>query len=506
MTWGADIRKLSISATALLALGTLSFTVGALSQPVQGSDQSNAMVITSRDEVSAHELGYHYDLRGATRSSAFPGAASAAVQLELVVAPDGHVVSVEPVGGERDWYDRAVSVAGSWQYRPFERDGRAVYAKFVQHAGIFDPEVRPETRVPFPTISNWNSLQITLSRNIPNYVLEVRGDGTVIYQGGADAAVGGRHEAQIPQEAVRELFEAFRAADYFSTLDEYQITAWHFGIYRTSIAFDGHRKSVLNHLGIGAGIPTSVAELENTIDRLTGSRKWTHLTAETIPSLVSEGYFTKAERDTSILATMILADASPQIVRELIALGAPLNSRQPYGDSRYGTPLSAAAGKGKVEIVEILLAAGAGRSDRTQLGMALFSAAEADSAELVKTFLGLGADPNYLSSSGDLFTPLMLAALDGSVDSVAALIAAGANVNAKDSEGTGVLSYAVMRADRQDLKPSMDYVGTVRLLLEAGADPNACDDNAGSTPLMESMHPSVTKLLIDHGADPNKSC
>ena len=502
MTWGTDIRTICVRTAALVVLGIFSLIAGALSQPLPGSDASNPVVIEKQQEIIGHRLSYHYELRDATRFGGVAGGGYPGVRLEIVVAPDGRVVSAEPVDGERDWYDRAVSVARAWQYRPFDRDGRGVYAKIVEYAAIHAPEVRPEKPVSFPTIRNWNSLRITLTRNIPQYTVEVRGDGTVIYQGGGGAAVGGRHQTKIPQDAVRSLFEAFRAADYFSTLDNYVVTAWHFGDYATSIAFDGRRKSVRNLIGVDLGLPTSVAELENAIDRVVGSRKWTHITPETIPTLVSENYFKKRERDTSILATMILAGASPEIVRELIGLGASLNSR--IDDTVYGTPLSAAAGRGNVEIVQILLAAGAGRNDRAQLSMALFTAAEACSVELVRTFLRLGANPNYTNRTED-WTPLILAASKGSPDATAALIAAGARVDAEDDTGATALALAAGNADRDDPKMAMAYEDTVRLLLEAGANPIACDDE-GSTPFHGSRNPVVTKMLFDRGARQHHNC
>src|SRR5262249_20375483 len=160
--------------------------------------------------------------------------------------------------------------------------------------------------------------------------------------------------------------------------------------------------------------------------------KWITITSLTIPSLVSDGYFKSRERDTSIIATMIQAGATQDSVRELIRLGATLNSRDPFA----GAPLAAAARKGDREMLDGLLAAGAGRNDRAQMSMALFAAAENGSPDLVKIFLRLGANPNYVSRSDGGFTPLMSAALKGSAEAVAALIDAGANVGAKEETGT----------------------------------------------------------------------
>ena len=69
-------------------------------------------------------------------------------------------------------------------------------------------------------------------------------------------------------------------------------------------------------------------------------------------------------------------------------------------------------------------------------------------------------------------TALHFAADRGSIDCLCLLIAAGANVNAADSDGIGVLQTA--------LSAGLD-VESVRLLLEGGANPDACDVD-GDTP------------------------
>lgn len=68
-------------------------------------------------------------------------------------------------------------------------------------------------------------------------------------------------------------------------------------------------------------------------------------------------------------------------------------------------------------------------------------------------------------------TALHYAADRGSPDCLKILVEAGANVNAVDRDGIGVLQTA--------LCAGLD-VESVRLLLEAGADPDACDDDGDS--------------------------
>ena len=71
-------------------------------------------------------------------------------------------------------------------------------------------------------------------------------------------------------------------------------------------------------------------------------------------------------------------------------------------------------------------------------------------------------------------TALHFAADKGSVDCIKLLIEAGANINAIDCDGIGILQTA--------LCADLDFK-VVRILLEAGADPDACDTD-GDSPRM----------------------
>ena len=92
-------------------------------------------------------------------------------------------------------------------------------------------------------------------------------------------------------------------------------------------------------------------------------------------------------------------------------------------------------------------------------------------------------------------TPLMIAALGNARKAVEALIARGADVNAKNDIGETPLFYAAQRNSHDAAK----------LLIERGADVNAKDKHGG-TPLHEaafSNYLDVAKLLIDRGAAVN---
>jgi ankyrin repeat protein len=85
-----------------------------------------------------------------------------------------------------------------------------------------------------------------------------------------------------------------------------------------------------------------------------------------------------------------------------------------------------------------------------------------------------------------------LAALNGDKDTLALLLAAGAEPDKRDAYGWSPLLYAVQRGDSE----------TVALLLRAGADPNRADTLSVS-PFKHAVYlkrKEVARLLVDGGA------
>jgi ankyrin repeat protein len=121
---------------------------------------------------------------------------------------------------------------------------------------------------------------------------------------------------------------------------------------------------------------------------------------------------------------------------------------------------------------------------------ALYTAIRANDLAVLDTLLKDPAAVNVRDAEGA--TPLMYAAAVGSIDAMNRLLAAGADVNARNALGSSALTWAT-----KDL-------AKVRLLLDHGADVNVTSI-PGRTPLLvATMHnPSaeVVKLLITRGAD-----
>jgi len=133
--------------------------------------------------------------------------------------------------------------------------------------------------VPFPEIRDWNSLHITLVRSAcfgtcPIYSVDISGDGTVSYDGLDCVSQKGQHTGHVSRDVVENLVTRFRYARYFSLRDRFAAQITDAPSYRTSIRFDDRAKSVLDYMGLSAGMPASVRDLEIAIDKAAGTDKW----------------------------------------------------------------------------------------------------------------------------------------------------------------------------------------------------------------------------------------
>ncbi len=161
---------------------------------------------------------------------------------------------------------------------------------------------------------------------------------------------------------------------------------------------------------------------------------------------------------------------------------------------------------------------------------ALLFAARQGSFDAAKALAESGADLNQGDPDG--ITPMILAILNGHYDLAAMLMEKGADVNVADKGGRTPLYAAVdMHTfewifSRPVPRPSgsLDSVAMTKLLLEHGANPNArltrrpfpvqhdytANPNlgAGATPFLKAASTSdltLMKMLLEHGADPNLS-
>jgi hypothetical protein len=178
-------------------------------------------------------------------------------------------------------------------------------------------------------------------------------------------------------------------------------------------------------------------------------------------------------------------DTAPSWLRELdLKIDATANTH-PW---RQGGPDSETFGDDRLAVDAVMPKVGV-----TQL---MKAAALPDTDELVKTLQLLGP-VNESDSTG--WTALMYAAQAGPVEAMRLLLQAGADPNLRTKEGETALFAAVTAPSQADAR--------FRLLQAAGVDLNA-QDNRGVTPLMVACRyfyrPKLVASLLTLGADPSK--
>jgi ankyrin repeat protein len=192
-------------------------------------------------------------------------------------------------------------------------------------------------------------------------------------------------------------------------------------------------------------------------------------------------------------------------VRLLLANGTDVNARSVQGRTAL---LIAASQSGTAEVVKLLFEKGADIAIKDALDVTpLLAASAANDLDNIRIFLAKGADVKAKDVYGQ--TALLHAAGNGNADAVKLLLSKGADPNAatvpviqRVSNGpTEFGSLTPLLVATLSGSPE-----TVRTLLDAGAQVNARDVR-GMTPLMTAIasdhaDPSIVRMLLDHGADP----
>ncbi len=161
-------------------------------------------------------------------------------------------------------------------------------------------------------------------------------------------------------------------------------------------------------------------------------------------------------------------------------------------DEEHLSPLFWASAAGNLEVVDLLLLAGADVNRKVRFGStALIAAASWGHVAVIKRLIAAGADVNAVNDR--LISALGIAAQRGKPDAVKILLLNGATAGPA-VEGGPVPLVTASNYGRTEV---------VRLLLENGADIQARDED-GRTALMAASYrgrPDTVKLLLEMGAE-----
>jgi uncharacterized protein len=208
---------------------------------------------------------------------------------------------------------------------------------------------------------------------------------------------------------------------------------------------------------------------------------------------------TRANRYGVTPLQLAAVNGSVAAATALLEAGASPNAVLPEGE----TILMTAARTGQPALVRLLLERGAAIDAREKWygETALIWAVAENHPEAAKVLLERGADVNVRSAplafarrrngqsvlSLGSWTPLMYAARQNALDAARVLVGAKADLNATDPDGATALVIAIINAN---------YDFAV-LLLDAGADPNVVDTEAGMGALYAAI--DMHRLAIGHG-------
>jgi hypothetical protein len=256
-----------------------------------------------------------------------------------------------------------------WRYAPFEQNGSAVDAIVVEHV---IEEALPAKHVSLPEVP-LSTVHIALERtgcygSCPAYRVEVGGDGSVTYRGGAFVDVEGEHRYSVPVDEVAKLVDGMRRSDLWSLNPEYQAGVTDSPTYALTFDMDGQVHRIVDYVGRWVGMPVVVTDFEKEVDRVGRAREWVHLSAFAVQRLQVENYKFQSGAGGALLSRAVENEESHDdaAMLKLIELGAPVDAVVKSEFQHYQVPgslLERALRHQRESLIDPLIARGVLKSD-----------------------------------------------------------------------------------------------------------------------------------------------
>lgn len=481
------------------------------------SNISSQTLPVDYDTARTHELKPH------RRTIPHEGVREGLNQLHLTlsVSPSGDVTSAK-AEGDKDilsfWPDLESDVY-QWKFTPFEKDGLPVAAAVEEYLDLVPPERLPKSHVAPPALKPDSNIAIALRRSgcygtCPSYEVALT-PGGIVFQGGGYVVASGHHTASVEPSAVRKLAQMFIDADFYSMAEKYIAGVTDCPTYQLSISIDGQQKSVTDYEGSWVGMPAVISELEDEVDTLAHTDRWIEGKDGLVDALLEEKYNFRTF-DAQVLLKQALTRGETDTVQALLDAGVPLKPlpapklKDPDEIPAFNKTGILAAAASHADTLKLLIDAEASKEDQADKNLALVNAADAGSLEAARMLIDYGANPSVdltkltITQSGggmEMQGPgsgsiLIVAAKSGNPDLVREILRYHPKLEARDREGKTALFAA---GDYRSSDGVGARVECVRLLLDAGANVNA-RDNDGNTPLHETFLTDVEEELLKRGA------
>ena len=197
------------------------------------------------------------------------------------------------------------------------------------------------------------------------------------------------------------------------------------------------------------------------------------------------------DHDTSLHAA-VLGNCSKHLINNLIDHGADVNAT----NKRNHTALMLASGKGKVDVMKVLIKAGANKTIEDTDGKTWLHYAVLGNCnkEVLQAVIDLGADVNATNKRNQ--TALMGASWNGNIDAINVLINAGANKTTEDTDGDTWLHYAVKGNCSKEV---------LQAVIDLGADVNATNKLNITALMWASLNGNIDAMNVLINAGANKT-
>ncbi|TWB44335.1 DUF6438 domain-containing protein [Nitrospirillum pindoramense] len=438
----------------------------------------------------------------------------------VTAPPQAHAYGVDwPQKADDPAVKTAVDAARRWRLRPLLYRGHPVPTQATVAVRVLPAERWAQPDAPFPEV-DWSKLRISLSRDVPfggQYTVTVVGDGHVVFDSPAQPDMAtftnrallprglflpGRHEDSIDPALVRALVAKFQAARFFGVAPEYKARSRESPFVTLTLDTSNGSRRVVDYIGRDVGLPQSVKDLEDEVDRIAGTARWTRGTPGVIGWLAATGFDFKSDM-AAVLAVSDYGWNAQATVLEFMNRGLDLEKTSTADRPRIGPVgimlMRQALSKGQTTVFARLMAGGwlarlqPGDADRmfalagANCDAGFARAAVAAGLAVDGPAAGLENGPNGTALI-TLATRYSCASEQARLDTTAQLLKLGADPNRRDEDGRTILFH-------------VHTLDLLELLLSHGADATLRDP-AGNSAALYSQEDAITLRLLEAGASP----